>query len=100
MSMRHLFMSQYFSKTKDKCLEAMKQVAKETLKNNVHHHDTKKTNIKGYSCNGESSVQEAVYHILPELKLRRIFPSVYFVNIKQRVQVLLSKKRTEKTIRG
>ena len=77
MDMRHLFMSQYFSQTEDKCLEAMKQAAKETLKNNVHHHDTKKTNAKCYSSNWESSVQEAVYYILSELKLSRIFPSVF-----------------------
>ena len=96
MSMRHLFMSHYFSNTEDKRLEAIKQAAKETLKNNVHHYDTKKTNAKGYSSNGESSVQEAVYHILPELKLRIIFPSAYFVNFKQRVQVLLSEKELQK----
>ena len=37
-----------------------------------------------------------VYHSLHELKLRRIFPAVYFVNknpLEERIQVLLSKKR-------
>ena len=37
-----------------------------------------------------------MYPSLPELKLRRIFPAVYFVNknpLEERVQVLLSKKR-------
>ena len=43
----------------------------------------------------ECSVQEAVYHILPELKLSTIFPTVYFVNTnlpEERVQVLLPEK--------
>ena len=36
-----------------------------------------------------------MYHILPELKLRRIFPAVYFVNLnppEERVQVLFPEK--------
>ena len=33
-----------------------------------------------YLSNRECSVREAVYHILPELKLRRIFPAEYFLN--------------------
>ena len=40
-------------------------------------------------------MQEAVYHILPELRLRRIFPAVCFVNtnpLEERVQLLLSEK--------
>ena len=50
---------------------------------------------KAYLSSRECSVQEAVYHILSELKLRRIFPAVYFVNKilpEERVQVLLSEK--------
>ena len=46
----------------------------------MHHHDTKKTIAKAYLRNQYCPVQEAVYHILPELKLQRIFPAVYFVN--------------------
>ena len=56
----------------------MKQAAKEAFENNIHHHhDTMKTIAKAYLSNRECSVLEAVYHILPELKLRRIFPAVY-----------------------
>ena len=54
-----------------------------------------KTIAKAYLNSGECSVQEAVYHILPELKLNRIFPTVYFVNTnlpEERIQVLLSEK--------
>ena len=62
----------------------------------MHHHDTMKTIAKAYLNNREYSVQEAVYHIFPELKLRRIFPAVYFVNTnlpEERFQVLLSEKK-------
>lgn len=41
------------------------------------------------------SAQEDVYHILPELKLRRVFPALHFVNtnqVEERIQVLLFKK--------
>ena len=50
---------------------------------------------KAYFSNLECPVQEAVYHILQELKLRRIFPAAYFVNTnlpEEWVRVLLSKK--------
>ena len=58
-----------------------------------------KTIAKAYLSNRECSVQEAVYHILPKLKLKRIFPAVYFVNTnprEERVQVLLSEKESSK----
>ena len=61
----------------------------------MHHHDAMKTIAKAYLSSQGGSVQEAVYHILSELKLRRIFPAVYFVNtnpLEERVQVLLSEK--------
>ena len=55
-----------------------------------------KTIVKVYLSNRECSVQEAIYHVLPELKLRRIFLAVYFVDTNfpdERVQVLLSEKK-------
>ena len=61
----------------------------------MHHHDTMKTIAKAYLSNRECSVEEVVYHILPELKLGRIFQAIYFVNTntpEERVQVLLSEK--------
>ena len=84
-----------FLKTEDQCSQAMTQASKEAFENNMHHHDTMKTITKAYLSNRECFVQEAVYHILPELKLRRIFPAVYFVNtnpLEERVQVLISEK--------
>ena len=89
------YMCQYFSKTEDQCSQAMKQAAKEVFENNIHHHDTMKTIARAYLSNRECSAQEAVYQILPELKLRRIFPAVHFVNTnlpEERVQVLLPEK--------
>ena len=89
------YMCQYFSKTEDQCSQDMKQAAKEAFENNMHHQDTMKIFAKAYFSNLECPVQESVYHILPELKLRRIFPAVYFVNTnlpEERVRVLLSKK--------
>ena len=73
----------------------MKQAAKEAFENNMHNQDTMKTIAKACLSNWEYSVQEVVYYILPELKLRRIFPAVYFVNTnlpEETVWVLLSKK--------
>ena len=93
------YMCQYFLKTEDRCSQVMKQAAKEAFENNRHHHDTMKTIAKAYLSNQECSVQEAVYHILSELKLRRIFPTVYFVNTnppEERAQALLSEKELGK----
>ena len=58
----------------------MKQIAKEAFENNIHYHNFMKTIAKAYLSNRECSVQETVYHILTELKLRRILPAAYFVN--------------------
>ena len=67
------YMSQYFSKTEDQCSQTMKQEAKETFENNMHHHDTMKTIANAYLSNRVCLVQETVYHILPELVLSRTF---------------------------
>ena len=60
----------------------------------MNHHDTMKAIAKAYLSSRECSVQEVAYqNILPELKLMRIFPVVYFVNInllKQRVQAYIT----------
>ena len=54
----------------------MKQATKEAFENNMHHHGTIKTVGKAYLSNRECSVQDGVYHIPAELKLRRVFPAV------------------------
>ena len=72
------YMCQYFSKTENQCSQGMKQAAKETYESNINHHDNMKTIAKAYLSNRECSVQEAVYHILSELKLRRTFSGCVF----------------------
>ena len=73
------YMCQYFSKAEDQCSQTMQQAAKKAFEINTHHHDTIKTIAKACLSNREFSTQEAVYHILPELKLWRVFPAVYFL---------------------
>ena len=65
----------------------------------MYHHHSMKTTEEAYLSNQECSVQEAVHHILPELKLQRILLVVYFVNTnppQERVQLLLSEKELSK----
>ena len=79
MSIRqYIYMCQYFLRTEDRCSQATKQAANEGFENNMHYHDTLKTIAKAYLSRRECSVQETVCHILPKLKLRRIFPAVFF----------------------
>ena len=65
----------------------------------MDHHDIMKTIAKAYLSNRGYSVQEIVYDVLPELKLRRIFSAVYFVTtnrLGERDQVLFSEKQVGK----
>ena len=82
MGMRQWHLCQYISKTQAQCSQAMKQAVKETFEGNMLHHGT--MIAKACLSNWEYLVQEAVYHILLELKLRKIF------------QVLLSEKELDK----
>ena len=85
----------YFWKGEDQCSQAIKKAAKDAFENHFHHYETMRTISGGYLSKLECSVQKAVNQILPELKLRRVFLAVHFVNInvqKERTQVLLSKK--------
>ena len=69
-----------FSKSEEKCPFAMKQAGREAFGTKLDQFNTMKNILKAYTSNRECSVQEAVYHILPELHLRRVFPVVQFVN--------------------
>ena len=54
-----------------------------------------KTIARAQLNNRQCSVQEVMYNILTELKLRRIFPTVYFVNAnppEEGVHVLFSEE--------
>ena len=72
-------MCAYFSKAEDELYEAMKQAAaKEALNASKIEFKTMKAIAKAYLTKRECSVQEAVFHILPEQWLRKIFPKVFF----------------------
>ena len=65
----------------------------------MHHHYVMKVIAKAYLRNHDCSVEEKIYHVLPELKLRTIFLAVYLVNsnnLEERVQVLLPGKKLSK----
>ena len=72
------YMCSYFSKSEYQCSAAMKRAAKEALDNELGHFGAMKNILQTYTSKREYSVQEAVDHVLPELHLRRVFPSVYF----------------------
>ena len=69
-------MCAYFSKCVDEASEATKQEAKDDVKENLNVFEKN----KAYMTKRERSVQEAVYHIMPELWLRKTFPHVVFAN--------------------
>ena len=80
----------------------MKQASREALDNNKDHRDPMKTIVKACLNNRDCSIQETVYHILPELKGNRIFAAVYFVNTnlpEKTVQVLISEEKALVTTR-
>ena len=91
-------MCQYFSKIEDQCSQAMKQAVKEAFHNNMHHHGTMKAIAKANLSNRKCSAQEEVHHFFPKLKVKRIFPAVYFVNtntLEEKFQVLLSRQNVD-----
>ena len=54
---------------------------------------------KTYLNSRECSVQETVYHNLPELKLKKVSPVIYFLNTntpEEIVQILLSEEELRK----
>ena len=74
------YMCKYLSKSKDECSKAMKQALSEATDNNLNKFEQMLTIAKAYSSRRECSVQEAVYHVMPELWLRKTFPKVIFAN--------------------
>lgn len=62
------YMCSYVSKIEDQCSQAMKNVAKEQFKNNLHHQGTVKTISQAYVNKLECSVQEAVENTPQELR--------------------------------
>ena len=59
------------------------------------YHEQMKAIANAYSSKKEYSLEEAVYHVMPELWLRKVFPAVVNVNNdvpEKRVKMILSKR--------
>ena len=74
------YMCKYLSKSEDECSKAMKQALDEARNYKDDKFQQMFRIAKAYSSSRESSVQEAVYHVMPELWLRKTFPRVIFAN--------------------
>ena len=74
------YMCAYFSKSEDETSEAMKQAAKDACNMNKNNFEQMKSIARAYTTKRECSVQEAVYHVMPELWLRKCSPGVLFAN--------------------
>ena len=70
----------YLSKKEDECSHAMTQAVKEAWQSKSNNYDQTKLIARAYASKRECSVQEAVYHIIPKLWLRKVFPAVLFAN--------------------
>ena len=70
----------YLSKAEDETSEGMKHAAKEALNGNKSDYEKMKSITRAYATKRECSVQKAVYLVMPELWLRRVFPRLIFLN--------------------
>ena len=71
------------------------QAFKEVLEKGASYYEQMKTIAHAYSSKRECSLQEATYHIMPELWLRKDFPAVVNVNgnvPEKRVKMILAKR--------
>ena len=69
-----------FSKSENKCSLAVRLTAKEAFENNLSNYKAMQEIVRAYVNKPEYSVQEAVYHALTELHLRKIFQGLCFTN--------------------
>ncbi|XP_057310266.1 uncharacterized protein LOC130648243 [Hydractinia symbiolongicarpus] len=74
------YMCAYFSKSEDETSEAMKHASREAKDLKKSKFELMKDIARAYSTKRECSVQEAVYHIMPELWLRKTCPGLTFAN--------------------
>lgn len=70
----------YFSKAEGETSEEMKQAARDTIAGNKSDHEKMKAIARTYTTKREGFVQEAVYLVIFELRLRKKFPAVIFLN--------------------
>ena len=88
-------MCSYLSKQEDECSQAMKQAFKESLERGAGSYEQMKSVAHAYVSKRECSLQKAVYQVIPELWLRKVFPGVLYANSnipEKRVRMMLSKK--------
>ena len=77
----------------------MKQAAEDAHENDLDIYNKMKSIARAYTTKREVSVQEAVYLVMPELWLRKVFPGVLFANSNvplKRFRICLSKTEIEK----
>ena len=89
------YMCNYLLKQEDECSEVMKQAFKELLEKGAGSYEQMKSVAHVYASKSECSLQEAVFQIMPELCLKKVFPGVLYVNSnipEKRVRMMLSKK--------
>ena len=72
------YVCRYLSKQEDECSQAMKQTLKESLGKGAGSYERMKSVAHAYSSKCECSLWEAVYQVMPELWLRKVFPGVLY----------------------
>ena len=73
-------MCAYFSKAEHEISEVMKQEAQNACTMSKSNLEQMKSIAREYATKTEFSVQETVYHVMPELWLRNYSPEVIFAN--------------------
>ena len=89
------YMCSYMLKQEDECSQAMKQAVKESAESQLDSYQQMNTVAHAYATKREGSIREAVYHIMPELWLRKIFPGALYANSnlpEKRIKMILSEK--------
>ena len=89
------YVCSYLSKEEDECSQAMKQGFKESLERGTGSYEQIKLLAHAYLSKRECSLQEAVYQVMLELWLRKVFPIVLYINSdipEKGVRMMLSKK--------
>ena len=93
------YLASYMSKQEDEVSDAMCEAAKFAKDMNLSKFEQMKLIARAYLTHREVSVQEAAYHILPELFLRKTYPKVEFANSnlpEDRVRMCLPKEELMK----
>lgn len=91
-------MCAYFSKAEDATSEAMKKAAELAISISQTKREYMKTVARAYLTKRECSIQEAVYHAMPQLWLSKSSPAVIFANSnlpENQHQVFLSQEEVE-----